>query len=77
MSRLRIGSGSLKLGGRIRFVRARLDNFSVTTTSGTILVNWGDDTSETLNSGVPATHLYSKSIDTNNNQGFWKNIKIN
>jgi hypothetical protein len=64
MSRLRIGSGSLKLGGRIRFVRARLDN-------------WGDDTSETLNSGVPATHLYSKSIDTNNNQGFWKNIKIN
>lgn len=77
MSRLRIGSGSLKLGGRIRFIKARLNNFLVTTTSGTILVNWGDDTSDTLNSGVPVNHIYSKLIVTDNDQGFWKYIEIN
>lgn len=58
MTRLRIGSGSLKLGGKIRFIKARLNNFSVTTTSGTILVDRGDDTSETINSGALVNKTY-------------------
>jgi hypothetical protein len=73
MSKIKLGK-NLKLGGKISFVRANLLNFSVTTTSGTILVNWGDGTSDTINSGVPINHGFiSEPIP---NEGFWSGIRF-
>jgi hypothetical protein len=76
MSKIKLGE-NLKLGGKISFVeaiRANLLNFSVTTTSGTILVNWGDGTSDTIDSGVPINHGFiSEPIP---NEGFWSGIRF-
>jgi hypothetical protein len=73
MSKIKLGK-NLKLGGKILFVRSSLNNFSVTTTSGTILVNWGDGTSDTINSGVPINHGFiSEPIP---NEGFWSGVKF-
>jgi hypothetical protein len=73
MSKIKLGK-NLKLGGKISFVRANLFNFSVTTTSGTILVNWGDGTSDTINSNVPVNHGFVK--DPQGNEGFWSGISF-
>jgi hypothetical protein len=54
--------------------QVQLSNFSVTTTSGTILVNWGDGLSDTLSSGIPINHSYicpgSPAVP-----GFWNGIQ--
>jgi hypothetical protein len=37
---------------------AQLVNFSVTTTSGNVLVDWGDGTSIFINSNTPTNHTF-------------------
>jgi hypothetical protein len=54
--------------------KVQLSNFSVTTTSGTILVDWGDGLSETLSSAVPIDHSFSCPGDPAA-PGFWNNIQ--
>ena len=54
--------------------QAQLSNFSVTTTSGTILVNWGDGLSDTLSSGIPINHSYI-CPGSPAAPGFWNNIQ--
>jgi len=50
-----------------------ISNFSVTTTSGTITVDWGDGTSQIISSSVPTSKSYlCPSITISGN--FWKNI---
>jgi hypothetical protein len=71
MSKIKLEK-NLKLGGNISFVRVNLFTFSVTTTSGTILVNWGDGTSDTINSGVQINHKFVKGPQ--GNEGFWSGI---
>ena len=75
MSKIKLGK-NLKLGGKISFVRANLNNFSVTTTSGTILVNWGDGTSDTINSDVPVNHQFMFIGEPPVNEGFWTGISF-
>jgi len=55
-------------------VKVQLSNFSVTTTSGTILVNWGDGLSDTVSSGVPVNHSFS-CPSAPAAPGFWNNIQ--
>lgn len=55
-------------------VDSQLTGFSITTTSGNIFVEWGDGTSEFINSNTPVNHTfycpdYSASPST-----FWNNI---
>lgn len=52
---------------------AQLTNFSVTTTSGNILVDWGDGTSQTINSGVSVNHTFS-CPDYSASNGLWNDI---
>ena len=54
--------------------KVQLSNFSVTTTSGTILVNWGDGLSDTVSSGVPVNHSFS-CPGAPAAPGFWNNIQ--
>jgi hypothetical protein len=50
-----------------------LNNFSITTTSGNISVNWGDGTSESINSKTPVNHTFF-CPDYSAPTGFWNNI---
>jgi len=50
-----------------------LTNFSITTTSGTVLVNWGDNTTNVLESGVPITKTFYCPFNSTS-EGFWNNI---
>ncbi|NBP02281.1 MAG: hypothetical protein EBU90_19605 [Proteobacteria bacterium] len=54
---------------------AILSNFSVTTTTGSITVNWGDFTSNNIASNTPITHQFY-CPDDNSTTGFWTNINI-
>lgn len=54
--------------------KVQLSNFSVTTTSGTILVNWGDGLSDTLSSAVPINHSFS-CPGSPAAPGFWNNAQ--
>ena len=74
MSKIKLGK-NLKLGGKISFVRASLINFSVRTNPwGTILVNWGDGTSDTINSRTQINHQFFEEPQTN--EGFWSGISF-
>ncbi len=52
----------------------QLNGFSVTTTSGTVQVNWGDNTSDTLTSGILINHTFlcPNGVAA---AGFWNNIE--
>ena len=52
-----------------------LNNFSVTTTSGTINVNWGDGTNDVISSNTPVSHNFQRSQDLLG--GFWNLINTN
>ena len=54
--------------------QAQLSNFSATTTSGTILVDWGDGLSDTLSSGIPINHSYL-CPGAPAAPGFWDNVQ--
>ncbi|NBP02278.1 MAG: hypothetical protein EBU90_19590 [Proteobacteria bacterium] len=54
--------------------KVQLTNFSVTTTSGTIQVDWGDGFFETLTSGVAKNHSFSCPASPGP-AGFWSNIE--
>ena len=54
--------------------RVQLSDFSVTTTSGTIQVNWGDETSETLTSDTPVNHIF-RCVFTPAPMGIWNNVQ--
>ena len=54
---------------------AILSNFSVTTTTGSITVNWGDFSSNNIASNSPITHQFH-CPDDNSTTGFWTNINI-
>jgi hypothetical protein len=51
-----------------------LNNFSVTTTSGTINVTWGDGTSDVITSNTPVFHNFL--LSQNLLGGFWNFIDI-
>lgn len=52
----------------------QINGFSVTTTSGTVQINWGDGESDTLASGVPISHTFfcPNAVAA---AGFWNNIE--
>jgi hypothetical protein len=52
---------------------SRLVGFSVTTSSGTILVNWGDGSSRTIDSNTPTSHSYT-CPDSPAQRGLWNDI---
>jgi hypothetical protein len=52
---------------------SQLTGFSITTTSGNILVNWGDGTSESINSNTSVNHTFF-CPDYSGPSGFWNNI---
>lgn len=54
-------------------VLTQLTNFSVTTTSGNVFVEWGDGTSEIINSDTPVNHTFYCS-NVSILSGFWNNI---
>ena len=54
--------------------RVQLSDFSITTTTGTIQVNWGDETSETLTSGTPVNHIF-RCLYTSAPEGIWNNVQ--
>lgn len=51
-----------------------LTGFSVTTTSGNISVDWGDGTSESINSGVLVNHTFFCQYFPAPLSTFWNNI---
>jgi hypothetical protein len=51
---------------------ASLVNFAVTTSSGTVNINWGDGTSNTVGSTVPVNHTFY--CTSGPLGGFWSNI---
>ena len=51
-----------------------LSNFTITTTSGTITVNWGDGTNSIVSSNVPVNHNFLESQEVLG--GFWNFIDI-
>jgi hypothetical protein len=62
------------LGKEIVADQAQLINFSVTTSSGSILVEWGDGTSDTINSSSSINHTYF-CPNTSAPLGFWNDIQ--
>lgn len=54
--------------------RVQLINFSVTTSSGSVLIEWGDGTSNVVNSNTAITHNYF-CPDNSAPSGFWNNIQ--
>jgi hypothetical protein len=55
-------------------VKVQLTSFSVTTTSGTILIDWGDGLSDTVLSVVDTNHSFS-CPGAPAAPGFWNNIQ--
>lgn len=53
---------------------SQLINFSVTTTSGNILVDWGDGTANTINSNTPTKHTFFCPEFSAPSSTFWNNI---
>ena len=53
---------------------SQLTNFSVTTTSGNILVNWGDGTANVINSNTPTNHTFFCPEFSAPSSTFWNNI---
>lgn len=54
--------------------QAQLINFSIITLSGSVLVEWGDGTSNTINSNSLTNHTYF-CPSTSAPSGFWNNIQ--
>jgi len=54
--------------------KVQLSNFSVTTTSGSIQVNWGDGLIDTLISGVAKNHSFSCPAFSGP-AGLWNNVQ--
>jgi len=55
-------------------VDSQLTNFSVTTTSGNILVDWGDGTANVINSGTATNHTFFCPEFSAPQSTFWNNI---
>lgn len=55
-------------------VDSQLTGFRVTTTSGNILVEWGDGTSEFINSNIPVNHTFYCPDYSAPQSTFWNNI---
>jgi hypothetical protein len=54
-------------------IDSQLNGFFVTTTSGNVLVDWGDGTSEFINSATSVNHTFY-CPDYSAPSGFWNDI---
>ena len=54
--------------------QATLSNFSVTTSSGSIFVQWGDGSVNDISSNTPTNHTYT-CPEISEPFGFWNNIQ--
>lgn len=54
--------------------KVQLTNFSVTTTSGTILIDWGDGLSDTIPSGNVINHNFS-CVPASAPEGLWNGVQ--
>ena len=55
--------------------QAQLSNLKITTSTGVTLVDWGDGTSQYLDSGTATNHTFF-CPDTSAPEGFWNNITV-
>lgn len=54
--------------------KAELGGFSVRTSSGNIFVNWGDGSTNTIDSDTPTFHAFS-CPESSASGGFWNDIE--